>query len=587
MDQPISGGDFVFKDNTVSEAKPEEKTGLQNGDSILSAVSFAASVFLESSNWQDAIDVVLERLGTSAKANRAYLFENEIRDSDGEVLTSQRAEWVAAGISPQIGNPDLQQLPIREAGLERWLTIMNRRQPVFGLISTFPDSEREIFEAQEIQSLVAMPVFSQNRLWGLLGFDDCESLRTWSLAELDALSAAATALGAAIDRQHLESQLRFAQKMDAVGCLAAGVAHDFNNMLQIISGFTSIAKTKLPDGVPAHADLDQVLASTDRAHDLTRQLLSFARKQTLNPTHVQLNELCESVIMMLKPSLGGHIDLTANLATPSPVVFADGGLMSQVLVNLCLNARDAMPSGGRLTLTCEKRSVSEDALKQCPVDRAGDYAMLSVADNGCGMTPEIADRIFEPFFTTKDKLRTGLGLSVAFGTIQQSGGFIDVKSEPNQGSDFRIFLPLSDHHATTDHSPLGGSGEKAIVLLVDDEPLVLKSLGRLIESCGHSVLTAENANRALELIECSSVAIDVVLTDYKMPEMDGISLIQEIRKTNFQMKAILMSGYGSAETKLAEHFADVPFIQKPIQQEHLCLTIRNLLAKKKREEHST
>lgn len=546
---------------------------------ILSAVNFAAGVFLQSSNWEDAIDIALERLGESARANRAYLFKNEIRECDGAVLTSQLAEWAAPGIVPQIDNPSLQRFPMVDAGMGRWLTLMNQRKPVYGMTSTFPECERQVLQEQGIQSVVATPVFVKDHLWGFLGFDDCEHARTWSPAELNALSAAATTLGAAIDRHDLESRLRFSQKMEAIGSLAAGVAHDFNNMLQVIYSFTSMAKAKIPLNQPAQSDLNQVLESADRAHGLTRQLLSFARRQRLDPSEVPLTDLCESVLIMLKPSLRSGIELTTELERPSPIIFADEGLMSQMLLNFCLNARDAMPSGGQLTLTCERRHVSESERIHCPVDQAGDYATLTITDTGCGISPEILDRIFEPFFTTKEKLGTGLGLSVAFGTIQQSGGFVDVASEPGRGSTFRVFLPLVDGEALSQSSSVDGHRGSGVVLLVDDEPLVLESLGSLIETRGYTVRRANNADQAMEFIEDPSVVIDLVLSDLVMPGKDGVSLLQSIRRIRPEMKAILMSGYSPNIEALAGCLPDVPVIQKPIRHEALCREIHNLLAR--------
>lgn len=565
----------------VSNHSPvaEVMSGHHHASGILSAVNFAASVFLQSSSWPAAIDVALERLGKSAKVNRAYLFENETREGDGAVLTSQRAEWVAPGTEPQINNPDLQKFPLVEMGLGRWLATMNQRQPVFGLISTFPEGEREVFQEQGIQSIVVMPVFAKNHLWGFLGFDDCERTRIWSPAELNALSAAATTLGAAIDRQDLESQLRFAQKMEAIGSLAAGIAHDFNNMLQVICSFTSIAKAKIPEGQSAQSDLDQVLDSADRAHGLTRQLLSFAREQRSDPADVSLSGICETVIAMLKPSLRSGIELTTELAFPSPIIFADEGLMSQMLLNLCFNARDAMPSGGQLKLTSQKRRVTEADRNHCPVDRAGDYAVLTVADTGHGIRPEIIDRIFEPFFSTKERLGTGLGLSVAFGTIQQCGGFVDVASELGQGTTFRVFIPLAEGKEPKELLPVERPRAKGVILLVDDEPLVLESLGLLIESYGYSVRKADGGDRAMEYINDPSEVIDLVLSDQVMPGTDGISLLQSILVVRPKTKAILMSGYAPNLEELARFHSDVPLIQKPIRNEDLRREIQNLLAK--------
>ena len=413
----------------------------QHGE-ILASVSFAANQFLQTANWRDELDGVLERLGLSVRANRAYFFKKHVRSSDGTILVSQIAEWVAEGISPQIDNPDLQDFPLVESGLARWLSLLERRQPIIGLISEFPASERDIFESQQIQSLVAMPVFSEGRFYGFLGFDDCETLRTWSSAERDALSAAAGVMGAAVDRQRLESQVRFAQKMEAIGGLASGVAHDFNNILHAITTLTQLALEKLPEGPSPREELESVLVATERATELTRQLLIFARKQELQPRLLDLGTVCESVVRMLKPGLHINTKLSVQIEKPVPMIYADAGLISQVLLNLCLNASDAMPDGGVLSVGCGATTINDEEAKRSPHAVPGEYAVLTVKDSGRGMNRATRERIFEPFFTTKEEGEgTGLGLSLAFGTVTQCGGFIDVQSKPNQGSEFLVYLP--------------------------------------------------------------------------------------------------------------------------------------------------
>lgn len=431
---------------------------LQQRDEILASVSFAANALLQTADWREVLSSVLKRLGRSSRANRAYFFRKHVRPSDGMILVSQVAEWVADGIDPQIKNPALQDFPLVEAGLGRWLALMQRRQPVVGLISGFPANEREIFESQQIQSLVAMPVFSEGQLYGFLGFDDCETLRSWSSAELDALSAAAGVMGAAIDRQRLESQLRFAQKMEAIGGLASGVAHDFNNILHAVTTLTQLALEKLPGEGSPKEELESVLVATQRATELTRQLLIFARKQEIQPRLLDLGNVCESVLRILRPGLGVKTELATSIEIPAPLVYADDGLLSQVLLNLCLNASDAMPDGGELLVTCEAKSVSEQEAQRSPNAVPGEYAVMRVRDNGRGMHPATRERIFEPFFTTKEAGQgTGLGLSLAFSTVTQCGGFIEVSSEPGKGSEFQVYLPRAT--ATSDSQSASNGGD--------------------------------------------------------------------------------------------------------------------------------
>jgi len=548
-------------------------------DQFLSAVAFAANAFLKSANWQDAMDAVLAKFGTAAGANRAYFFQNDLRD-DGVVTTSQIAEWCAPGIEQQIDNPDLQAFPFVEAGMGRWTEVMAKGQPIHGLIADFPETEREVLEAQDIRSLVVMPVFSQNKWVGFLGFDDCERLREWTSVEMDGLFAAATALGAAIDRNHLEQQLRFSQKMEAIGRLASGLAHEFNNVLQAIEGLTAIAKLKIDKGDDAQQDLDEVLQASNRAASLTRQLLVFSRKQDQDFQVVDLSEVCNSAATMIKPMLGGSIVLTLDVVDPAPTVFADAGLFVQVLVNLCLNAREAMPGGGTLEISCDttkmadRTPLDEQAKDVIATTEASEYACVTVRDTGCGMDAEVREQIFEPFYTTKDN-GTGLGLSIAYGTVKQCGGFIKVESTLNQGTVFRIYVPIMERSPGPKVVGQGATGSETI-LFVDDELLIRQIIQRLLESMGYRVLTADNGRTGLEVYKNHQHEIDVVLTDLLMPEMDGVAMIESIFQQNPEVKTILISGcvVNLSDSVLCK---GTVVLQKPIRKEALELAIRSVL----------
>ena len=557
------------------ETPDQSATGLRR-DQILSAVGIASSVLLKSASWKDALGPALERLGQAAAANRAYFFENETLP-DGQIVTSQVAEWAAEGIEPQIDNAELQNFPFVAAGLGRWLDLLTQRKPVHGLISNFPEAERAILESQGIQSLVAMPVFANDKLVGFLGFDDCVSLREWSAPEFDALFAAATALGAAIERQELEQQLRFAQKMEAVGVLASGVAHDFNNMLQAIVSFTSVAKFKLADDDSVQEILDEILAASNRAHSLTRQLLSFSRKEDSRPRDIDLREICESVVTMLKPTLGTTIELAVDIADPAPIIFADASLFSQVLLNLCLNACDAMPEGGQLRIQINSGYVGRNAIEPYSGVNEGDFAVISVIDDGCGMTESVQDRIFEPFFTTKEVGRgTGLGLTVAYATIHQGGGFLEVFSNPGEGTRINVCMPVSKQprqESSTNKTAACGS---ELLLLVDDEPMVLSSTQKLLQAAGYRVLTATNGKEALQIYQDHIQDIELVITDSVMPIMDGTTLIQSILGLNANARAILTSGDPASASALQE-MPNVVLLQKPVTNQRLHETIRQQL----------
>ncbi|QDT09284.1 ATP-binding protein [Stieleria marina] len=551
---------------------------IQRCNDILAAVGFASSLFLQSANWQDALENALQQLGQATRANRAYFFENHLRD-DGDVLTSQLAEWAAPGIQPQIDNEALQNLSYQELGLLRWVDVMNDRKPIHGLISSFPKAEQAILESQDIQSLIAMPVFSQGQLVGFLGFDDCESLREWSRAEFDALFAAAVALGAAIDRQHLEHQIHFSQKMEAIGRLASGIAHDFNNSLQAIVGLTQVAKLKIKGQDSVQGNLDGVLLATDRAHGLTRQLLSFSRKQASHQKNVNLGQVCESVVTMAKPVLDGRAEISVSTASPPPVVFVDESLVSQVILNMCLNARDAVPSGGVIQVRCGRELLSKKRLDLYPEIEPGEFAVVEVRDNGCGMSPEVQDRIFEPFFTTKAVGEgTGLGLSVAYGTVQQFGGFIEVTSELGDGTEFRVYIPIAtDQEILTSAKMSVADGGGEMILLVDDEEIVRESFKELLMIAGYRVLTASNGVEALQQYQVHSDEISLVVSDTVMPEMDGVAMVDSILKTNEHAKIILLSGYSLSPPSFIKNHDNFLMLQKPIGGPTLCQAMRRLL----------
>ncbi len=555
--------------------QPESSAGLQSGP-ILSAVGFAASEFLRSTDWKNALDDTLEQLGKAVHANRAYYFENSVSD-DGDVLTSQIAEWVAPGISRQIDNSELQNVPYIDAGVGRWLELMRKRQPIHGLVEDFPESEQDILKPQGIRSLVTMPVFSNNNFVGFLGFDDCEYLRQWETSEFDALFAAATALGAAIERQRLEDQLRFSQKMDAIGNLASGIAHDFNNMLQVIVSLAHIAKSKIDQDHTVQEELDEIIKASDRSEALTRQLLVFSSKQDTKHQVVDVAEACESVRTMIRPILSNSIEFSLNVIKPSPTIFANAGLFIQVLMNLCLNARDAMPDGGRLEINCN--TVELDQLAISPESNAlpGKFACVTVQDTGSGVTAKDGENIFEPFFTTKEPgAGTGLGLSVAYGIIRQCDGFIKVNSSVGAGTTFSIYVPLTEKKASQSYQSHIKPGTET-VLVVDDEPMVLHSTSLLLQTAGYHMLTADNGLDGLRTFEAHHEQIDLIITDSSMPGMKGAELLQAALQINPDVKAILLSGYIADLPDSLAKLEHISFLPKPVQPDKLEEAIRELL----------
>ena len=549
-------------------------TNLNNRrDNILSAVGYATSEFLRSVDWKVALDSVLERLGRAASANRAYFFENR-NSENGRVSTSQLAEWTAPGVEPQIHNPDLQNVIYVEAGMERWAELMRDRQPVHGLVHEFPESEREILESQDIRSLFVMPVFSGANWVGFLGFDDCENQRNWSRPEFDALFTSAEALGAAIERQRLEQELRFAQKMEAVGGLASGIAHDFNNVLQAIVGLAEWAKLEIENGELPVARLNEIIDTGTRAGSLTQQLLVFCHKQEANPEIVSMRPVVDVVVSMLKPALRGAIELSVEIKDPEPKVYADSGLLSQVLLNLCLNACDAMPEAGKLLLSGDSVELNDTDVAMHNEAQAGTYMRFAVADTGHGMEASVREKVFEPFFTTKKiGAGTGLGLSVARTIVTNFGGFIAVDSAINVGTCFSVFIPLASDSSELEQQTGASYRAKETVLLVEDEPVLLRIAQQSLESAGYTVITAIDGSEGLERFYQEPASIDIVITDYLLPNLDGVSMIQSIRQSHPATKVIVMSG--AFPERLPKD--NCRFLQKPVRINTLIQTIRDLL----------
>jgi two-component system cell cycle sensor histidine kinase/response regulator CckA len=352
------------------------------------------------------------------------------------------------------------------------------------------------------------------------------------------------------DRKRLEAQLRQAQKMDAVGKLAGGVAHDFNNLLTGITSFTHFALHTLPETHRAADDLREVLEAADRAAALTRQLLAFARRQTIDPKVIDVNGLVSSIEKLLRRLLGEDIDIVTRPAADLWPTLIDPGAFEQVLVNLAVNARDAMPDGGRLTIETSNVHVDEGhRLRRGGVIPAGEYMVLAVSDDGIGMDASVQEKIFEPFFTTKGVGKgTGLGLATCYGIVRQAGGHIWVYSEPGQGSTFKIYLPRSDGEvrplaaSAVDRDVLGHE----TVIIVEDDARVRQVALRSLSPLGYVLLIATNAEEAMAVCERHAGAVDLLLTDIVMPGANGRELATRLSARYPKMRTLYISGYTEA-----------------------------------------
>jgi PAS domain S-box-containing protein len=381
------------------------------------------------------------------------------------------------------------------------------------------------------------------------------------------------------ERRILEEQLRQSQKLEAVGRLAGGVAHDFNNMLTAISGYTAFALEHAEDGSTLRSDLDEIRKATDRATLLTRQLLAFSRKQVLEPELIDLNEIVTEMEAMLRPLIGADVVLTTALDPALGPIVADPGQLNQVVMNLVVNAADAMPTGGSLSI--ETANAEVGAGSEGTID-AGSYVTLSVRDEGEGIDEETLRQIFEPFFTTKDSGKgTGLGLATVYGIVKQSGGYVEVESELDVGSLFRIYLPLADASSrrAQPEAPAPPAVERVVpatVLVVEDEEVVRSLVVQVLEGEGYKALVARDGEDALALAEGRHV--DLLLTDLTMPKIGGRELAERLRSTHPSLKVVYMSGYVDGDI-LSDGVLPpgTAFLSKPFTFADLAEKVRDLL----------
>jgi PAS domain S-box-containing protein len=381
----------------------------------------------------------------------------------------------------------------------------------------------------------------------------------------------------------LTEQFQQSQKLESVGTLAGGVAHDFNNVLTVILGFGEMLRLRIANDPKAVSDLDEILRGAERASVLTRQLLAFARRQIIEPANIDLNEVITGLGKLLRMGTKEDIEIKISLADRLPTIRADRGQMEQVLMNLAINARDAMPGGGRLVLETQEARLDEDDVKSYPYMKAGRYSVLSVSDTGIGMDEETQKRIFEPFFTTKalDK-GTGLGLAVVYGIVKQHNGFIHVYSEPGKGTTFRVYLPPVDAPADTKVAGAQGiirGGEETILLAEDDEA-IRKLTENILRSYGYEVLAARDGEEAVDVFRRRGKEIAMAVLDMVMPKKGGKPAYDEMVQTAPGLKVLFLSGYSADSIHDAFVLrSGVPFLQKPFGPGVLARRVREILDK--------
>jgi len=388
------------------------------------------------------------------------------------------------------------------------------------------------------------------------------------------------------ETKRLQAQFQQAQKMEAVGRLAGGIAHDFNNLLGVIMGYSEISRDTVDPALPISKHLTEIKLAAERAAHLTRQLLAFSRRQIMTPKALDLNSVIIEVSKMLKRVVGEDVTFSFRPSTPLNPVLADAGQIEQVLMNLVVNARDAMPEGGEISIETANVELDENYGRTHEPVTPGEYVMLSVRDTGCGMDEGTRERVFEPFFTTKEPGKgTGLGLASVYGIVKQSAGFIWVYSEIGRGTTFKLYFPhitgAYDYRATNtnaDHIPIGNE----TILFVEDEAAFRLVTASVIQSAGYTVLEADTPATALRIVESYGKPIHLLVTDVTMPGMNGVDLSKRLKMLKPELKVIFISGYGGDDLlKQISVAPDAVLVEKPFSRNALLTKIDETLHRRR------
>ena len=450
------------------------------------------------------------------------------------------------------------------------------------------DSHEVTYEGIIPHGHYCVPIMLGGRILGVLNIYVKEGHRR-NQREEEFLSAIGNVLAGIINHKRtekemaaLQEQLRQSQKMEAIGQLAGGVAHDFNNLLTVIKGYSQLSLMQLNEGNPLRGKIEEIQKAADRAASLTRQLLAFSRRQVMEMRVLDLNAILGDLDKMLQRIIGEDIELRTVLAEDLGRVRADPGQIEQVIINLAVNAKDAMPNGGKLTIETANVDLDEEYARNHVAVTLGRYVMLAVSDTGVGMVPEIRERIFEPFFTTKEKgMGTGLGLSTVYGIVKQSGGNIWVYSEPGHGTTFKIYLPQVDEppeemveKVMKEELPRGSE----TILIVEDNEEVRKLAMSVLEKQGYNVLEASNGDDALHLPKERKESVHLILVDVVMPGISGRQLVEQFKEVSRDCKVLYMSGY--TENGIVHHGIlekGMNYIQKPFSVDGLARKVREVL----------
>ncbi|HHQ49586.1 MAG TPA: PAS domain S-box protein [Acidobacteria bacterium] len=571
------GGVAIVEDQTATRLAEEE---LRRRDSIIEALSSVGQRFLSCEDPEEAVARALAKLGRSAQVDRIGIYQ-VIEPEPGRIELLPIRAWSEEGFE-HAGPPCPER--VGPEFVARWVGHLREGRVLTRPVGELASGEEEELRARcGLQSLALIPVPVADRWWGFMVFEDHRRVRQWFETEIEALRLAAATLGAAIHHRETEQRLRTVEKMEAIGQLTSGIAHDFNNLLMAIQGAVEQLHQRIED-VSDHAfreNLEIIEAASRRAASMTRHLLAFSRRQVMEPRPLDLNELLRHVLPTARRILPENIEIRLDLAESVGSIKADPGQVEQILMNLLVNSRDAMPAGGTITIATSDVIVDGELIGEHPWATAGAHVRLTVSDTGRGMDSETLAHVFEPFFTTKGPGEgTGLGLSTVYGIVKQHGGMVHLSSEPGRGTTAEIYFPRVEASpvpiAPAARQPAEGGSET--ILLVEDDPGVRRVVRNLLSALGYRIVTAEDGRRALELLEERDGTVDLVVSDVVMPRMGGQELATAAVERWPDLRFLFMTGYsGDAVHDGFVKKEGVSFLTKPFSRDDLARAVRSVL----------
>ncbi len=524
-------------------------------------------------------DGVIARVGKAWSFDRVRIVER----LSTERMTSVTHEWTARG-TERTGID--RSHPVEE--MPEWRDCLAQGEQIrVNNIGLFPKTHVSELDDQGVISLLVLPITVRGSVVAWMSFEQCSHLRIWTDKETRILEVIAGLMARAIareteleERAHLEAEYYHSKKMEAVGQLAGGVAHDFNNLLTTIQGYAQLLMNRLPEEYREFAGLKEIVLASERAAGLTRQLLTFSRKDKTETSALDINETIEEMMKLLRRMLGDSVKVTLDLDTKMGLTVGDKHQISQMVMNLAVNAKDAMPEGGEIHITTHEFADIGPLARRFTTPGVEKCHLIEVADTGTGMSDEIKEKVFEPFFTTKEAGKgTGLGLSIVFSVVRRHGGFVELDSELGRGTTFRIFLPVKEPNELENTEKIGlymAMGHETI-LVVEDDANIRSLITDILTASGYDVVSATNGREALEEMKLSGNDISLVMTDVVMPEMNGRELWDSFIAAGYDLPVIVMSGYPKGEEDGGFLDDAASYLQKPFGPKEVTEAVRRAL----------